>query len=139
MQKLKNKSLRANQRGDLALVVIAALVIAGLFCLLFLSGQPSSERVSGIVYNTKNDGLINGTTTFSVRASESTYVSQENQSSYCLPEGSEYIDLVNRAAEDKTIKVVVTTDKYFAVQAPWTCHDNVTVTEVPAKTTKATE
>lgn len=111
--------------------VIGVLFFTLLFLALFFVGfKGSNERVSGVVYNTSNDSLIAGNTYFSVRASEDTYVSQENRSSYCLPPNSPYIDLVNRAAENKEIKVVVTAEKYFAIKAPWTCIDNVKVTEV---------
>lgn len=87
----------------------------------------SEQVVSGVVYNTKNNNAISGKTTFSVRASEDTYVSEENKSSYCLPKDSPYIDLVNKAAQDKSIKVIVTTSKFFKFAAPWTCVDNVKV------------
>ena len=105
-------------------------IILLVLSVIFIDFDYSNERVSGIVYNTKNDTLISGNTTFSVRASEDTYVSEENISSYCLPKNSEYIELVNRAAEDKNIKVVVTTKRCFVIKAPWTCIDNVKVTEV---------
>lgn len=105
-------------------------IILLVLSVIFIDFDYSNERVSGIVYNTKNDTLISGSTTFSVRASEDTYVSEENISSYCLPKNSEYIELVNQAAEDKNIKVVVTTKRYFVIKAPWTCIDNVKVTEV---------
>lgn len=90
----------------------------------------SEQNVSGIVYNTKNNSIISGNTTFSIRASENTYVSEENKSSYCLPPNSQYKELVNKAARDKRIKVVVATSKYFKLKAPWTCVDNVKVERV---------
>lgn len=118
-----------NQKGYFE--VIGILVIMALFvAMFFVSFKGSEERVSGIVYNTKNDHALSGNTTFSVRASVDTYVSQSNESSYCLPLHSPYIALVNKAAEDKNIKVIVTASKYFAIQAPWTCKGNVKVTEV---------
>jgi hypothetical protein len=73
---------------------------------------------------------MSGATKFSVRAGENTPVTEENQSSYCLPPNSPYKELVNKAAQDKRIKVVVTAKKYFVFKAPWTCQPNVTVTEV---------
>jgi hypothetical protein len=111
-------------------VVIGVVVFLFFLMLFTISWKGSNEVVSGIAYNTKNDKMLTGNTTFSVRASENTYVSQENQSSYCLPPHSQYKDLVNKAAQDKRIKIVVTAKKYFAFQAPWTCKDNVTVKEV---------
>ena len=88
----------------------------------------SEENVSGVVYNTSNNRFISGNTHFSVRASEDTYVSEENRSTYCLPPNSPYIKLVNEAARDKSIKVNVQTDKMFrVVAAPWVCADNVHV------------
>lgn len=107
------------------------LLVAGFFfLLLFTSWKGSNETVSGIAYNTQNDKLFTGNTTFSVRAGENTPVTTENESSYCLPPNSPYKDLVNRAAADKRIKITVDAKKYFAIQAPWTCKDNITVTEV---------
>jgi hypothetical protein len=109
-------------------------IIAIFFCLvlpLFVVGMKlSNETVSGIVYNTTNDRFMSGATKFSVRAGENTPVTEENQSSYCLPPNSPYKELVNKAAQDKRIKVVVTAKKYFVFKAPWTCQPNVTVTEV---------
>jgi hypothetical protein len=122
-----------NQKGFIEVVggLVVVLLIVGFFLAVFtVRFKGSNEVVSGIAYNTKNDKLISGNTTFSVRAGENTPVTSENQSSYCLPPNSEYKELVNRAAEDKRIKIVVTAKKYFAIQAPWTCKDNVTVTEV---------
>ena len=86
------------------------------------------QNVSGVVYNVSNDRFISGNTQFSVRASEDTYVSGENRSSYCLPPGSPYIALVNEAAKDKSIRLNIQTEKNFeVVAAPWVCADNVKV------------
>lgn len=117
-----------NQQGTIVWTVIG-IVLALLLILGFMvvGLKLSDERVSGVVYNTSNNRAISGNTRFSVRASEDTYVSEENRSSYCLPPGSEYIELINRAAENKDIKVVVTASKYFKIKAPWTCVDNVRV------------
>jgi archaellum component FlaF (FlaF/FlaG flagellin family) len=122
--------MRKNQDGFVVEILIGAVIILLLFMIFFVRFQGSNETVSGIAYNTTNDHFLSGNTSFSVRASESTYVSEENQSTYCLPPNSPYKALVNKAAEDKRIKIVVTAKKYFAVQAPWVCKDNVTVTEV---------
>lgn len=119
-----------DQKGFIGILVGIIIVVGLLFALFSISFKGSNEVVSGIVYNTKNDKLISGNTTFSVRAAVDTYVSEENQSSYCLPPNSPYKELVNKAAQDKQIKVVVTEKKYFAIQSPFTCKDNVTVTEV---------
>ena len=97
------------------------------FGIMINSFALSDSVVSGIVYNTKNNSALTGNTKFSVRASEDTYVSEENRSSYCLPPNSPYKELVNKAAQDKSIKVVVNTHKYFRFVAPWTCVDNVEV------------
>lgn len=124
---------RNNQNGFIELIgvlFVLLLIVAFFFAVFFVRFKASNERVSGIVYNTQNDRLFSGKTTFSVRASESTYVTEENASSYCLPKGSKYIALVNKAAEDKRIKVVVTSSKYIAVQLPWSCNSNVVVKEV---------
>jgi len=106
------------------------LVIWGLLWFLpSIRIETSEQNVSGIVYNVKNNGFISGNTTFSVRAAVDTYVTEENESSYCLPPNSPYKAVVNEAAENKDIKVVVKTTKTFRVMsAPWECADNVTVT-----------
>lgn len=125
--------MRNNQKGYLEAIgyLIVLLLILGFFIALFtVRFKLSNERVSGIVYNTTNDRAISGATCFYVRAGENTYVDENNTSSYCLPKGSKYIPLVNKAAEDKRIKVVVVAHKYFTVKAPWTVVPNVTVTEV---------
>ena len=127
--------MRNNQKGYidgdvlfwLGFIIVIALLI---FSALFVRFQTSNQVVSGIAYNTSNDSFIGGNTHFSVRASENTYVSEENQSSYCLPPNSPYKELVNRAAQDKSVKIVVTAEKYFAIKAPWVCQPNVKVSEV---------
>lgn len=111
-------------------VVIVLIIVVLFLSLFFVRFKGSNEVVSGVVYNTTNDSLIAGNTKFSIRASEDTYVSEENRSSYCLPPNSPHKELVNKAAQDKRIKVVVEAKKYFAIQLPWTCKDNVTVKEI---------
>ena len=125
--------MKLNQKGYIEDFLFGGAVVFGILffiMLLFISWKGSNEVVSGIVYNTSNDSLLAGNTKFSVRASEDTYVSEENRSSYCLPPNSPYKELVNKAAQDKKIKVIVEEKKYFAIQAPWTCKDNVIVKEV---------
>lgn len=125
--------MQKNEKGFvevLGALVVFLIIFGLLFMLFFVSFKGSNEVVSGVVYNTTHDKWLSGNSGFSIRASEDTYVSEENKSSYCLPPNSEYKELVTRAAEDKTIKVVVEAKKYFAFQAPWTCKDNVTVREV---------
>lgn len=127
--------MRNNQRGyidgDILWgLAVLVLVPAFIFAVLFVRFQASNSVVSGIAYNTSNDSFIGGNTHFSVRASENTYVTEENQSSYCLPPDSPYKELVNRAAQNKSVKIVVTADKYFAIKAPWVCYPNIKVTEV---------
>lgn len=121
---------KLNQRGFLAETIIVLFGVLFFTMLFFTSMKTSNEVVSGIAYNTRNDKLFTGNTTFSVRAGENTPVTSENRSSYCLPPNSQYKELVNKAAEDKRIKIKVTEKKYFAFQAPWTCRANVTVEEV---------
>lgn len=130
---MKAKKIMNNEKGfieELGAVFVLLIVIVLFLSMFFVGFKLSNETVSGIVYNTTNDRFISGATKFSVRASEATYVSEENRSTYCLPKNSPYKELVNKAAQDKRIKVVVTAKKYFAVKAPWTCQPNVTVTEV---------
>lgn len=109
---------------------VATFIVLWFFFWLLPSTRIaiSEENVAGIAYNVKNNTFISGNTHFSVRASEDTYVSEENRSSYCLPPNSPYIKLVNEAAADKSIKINVQTDKMFHVEsAPWKCADNVKV------------
>lgn len=125
--------MRLNQKGyieDYGFALIVMIFICVVISAMFVGLKLNNETVSGIVYNTTNDRFISGATQFSVRAGENTPVTEENKSSYCLPPNSPYKDLVNRAAQDKRIKVVVTAEKYFDIKAPWTCYPNVKVTEV---------
>jgi hypothetical protein len=122
-----------NEKGFIEVVgglIVALIVIAVLLSPFVLRFKLSNETVSGIAYNTTNDRFISGATQFSVRAGENTYTDENNRSTYCLPPHSPYKALVNRAAQDKRVKIVVTAKKYFAIKAPWTCQPNVTVTEV---------
>lgn len=118
-----------NQKGFTMIEVLLGIVIAAIILFtLFVRVSLSEQVVSGIVYNNKNNTWISGSTLFSVRASENTVVTEENQSSYCLPHNSPYIDIINEAARDKRIKVIVTTEKVFTFVAnPWACIDNVKV------------
>ena len=127
--------MRTNEKGYIDSDVVVGLgfiIVIGLiiFAALFVRFQLSNSVVSGIAYNTSNDSLIGGNTHFSVRAGENTPVTKENESSFCLPPNSPYKDLVNRAAQDKRVKIVVTAEKYFAIQAPWVCAPNIKVSEV---------
>lgn len=109
---------------------ISVLVVLWFFFWLLPSTRIaiSEQNVSGIAYNVSNNEFISGNTHFSIRASEDTYVSVENRSSYCLPPNSPYIALVNEAAKDKSIKLNIQTEKNFeVVAAPWVCADNVKV------------
>lgn len=109
--------------------ILAALTVAVPLYLLFsVRLQTSDNVVSGIVYNNQNNSIFTGNTYFSIRASENTVVTKENISKFCLPPNSPYIKLVNEAAKDKNIKVVVTSSKVFTmVPSPWHCVDNVKV------------
>lgn len=117
--------------GEVVFGLFSILFIVGiLFAVLFVRFQASNGTASGIAYNVSHNNFISDATTFSVRAGENTPVTEENKSTYCLPHNSPYKDLVTRAAADKRVKIVVTTEKYFAIQAPWVCYPNVKVTEV---------
>ena len=109
--------------------ILAALTVAVPIYLLFsVRLQTSDNVVSGIVYNNQNNSIFGGNTYFRFRASENTVVTKENTSKFCLPPNSPYIKLVNEAAKDKNIKVVVTSSKVFTmVPSPWHCVDNVKV------------
>lgn len=122
-----------NQKGFIEVLgagFVLLLVLGVLFAMFFVRFKLSNEVVSGIAYNTTNERAISGATCFSVRASESTYVTEENQSSYCLPGDSPYKALVNKAAADKRVKIEVEAHKYFTVKLPWHVVSNVTVKEV---------
>ena len=109
--------------------ILAALTIAVPIYLLFSVRLQTSDNVaSGVVYNNQNNSIFTGNTYFRIRASENTVVTKENISRFCLPPNSPYIKLVNEAAKDKNIKVVVTSSKVFTmVLSPWHCVDNVKV------------
>lgn len=109
--------------------ILAALTVAAPLYLLFSVRLQTSDNVaSGVVYNNQNNSIFGGNTYFRVRASENTVVTKENTSKFCLPPNSPYIKLVNEAAKDKNIKVVVTSSKVFTmVPSPWHCVDNVKV------------
>lgn len=109
--------------------ILAALTVAVPIYLLFSVRLQTSETIaSGIVYNNQNNSIFTGNTYFRIRASENTIVTKENISKFCLPPNSPYIKLVNEAAKDKNIKVVVTSSKVFTmVPSPWHCVDNVKV------------
>ena len=109
--------------------ILAALTVAApIYLLLSVRLQTSDNVVSGIVYNNQNNSIFGGNTYFRVRASENTVVTGENTSKFCLLPNSPYIKLVNEAAKDKNIKVVVTSSKVFTmVPSPWHCVDNVKV------------
>lgn len=109
--------------------ILAALTIAApIYLLLSVRLQTSDNTASGVVYNNQNNSIFGGNTYFRVRASENTVVTGENTSKFCLPPNSPYIKLVNEAAKDKNIKVVVTSSKVFTmVPSPWHCVDNVKV------------
>jgi hypothetical protein len=118
------------QRGSVE-GFIASIIVAAIFILPFFVGfRLNNEVTSGIAYNTSNDAFISGNTNFSVRASEATYTTTENQSTYCLPPDSPYKAIVNKAAADKRVKIEVHSNKYFTFKAPWQCASNVTVNEV---------
>lgn len=109
-------------------ILVALTVAAPIYLLLSVRLQTSDNVVSGIVYNNQNNSIFGGNTYFSVRASENTVVTRENTSKFCLPPNSPYIKLVNEAAKDKNVKVVVTSSKVFTmVPSPWHCVDNVKV------------
>lgn len=123
--------MSASSRGELLMkyIIVALLALYSIFWFTpSIRIALSEENVSGIAYNVKNNKFISGNTSFSIRASENTYVSEENRSSYCLPPNSPYIKLVNEAARDKSIKLNIQTEKNFeVVAAPWVCADNVKV------------
>lgn len=122
-----------NQKGfieEIGILFVFLLILWLFLSIFFVRFKLSNETVSGIVYNTTNDRFISGATCFSVRAGENTYVSEENQSSYCIPGNSPYKAVVNKAAADKRVKVRVDANKYFTVKSPWTVYPNVKVTEI---------
>lgn len=125
--------MRRGEQGTVVEVLIVLIVVAligiVLLALFVIKIEFGDQNVSGIAYNVKNNEWPVGNTSFSIRAAVDTVVTEENQSSYCLPAGSPYIDLVNKAAENKEIKLVVKTERGLWFKAPWTCIDNVTVKE----------
>ena len=115
-------------RNFLEYILVALTVAVPIYLLFSVRLQTSDNVVSGIVYNNQNNSIFTGNTYFRIRASENTIVTGENISRFCLPPNSPYIKLVNEAAKDKNIKVVVTSSKVFTmVLSPWHCVDNVKV------------
>ncbi len=125
-------NIKLNEKGYIgeiiAVIFILALFLSMFLSIFFLRFQTSQSVVSGIVYDTTNNNFISGNTTFCIRAGINTYVgSQTNQTCYCLPPHSPYINLINKAAQDKTIKVIVTSNPYIVIQSPFTCRANTKV------------
>lgn len=124
-----------NQKGFIAeaavLIAVVVGVVWGFYTMTKIRWSPSESTASGVVYNVKNKKFISGNTSFRLRASEDTVVTEENISSYCLPKDSPYIELVNKASENKDIKVIVRTSKvsFRVVEGATTCVDNVVVEE----------
>lgn len=121
-----------NQNGFIGAFLVTVGVLGFVWFLFWgvwcIRAEPSEQLVSGIVYNNTNNAWLSGNTDFSVRAAVDTYTSEENASTYCLPPNSPYAKLVSEAAQNKKIRVVVTTKKTFQiVAAPWVCVGNVTV------------
>ena len=115
-------------RNFLKHILITLMIVVPIYCILSVRLQTSDNVVSGIVYNNQNNSIFTGNTYFRIRASENTVVTKENISKFCLPPNSPYIKLVNEAAKDKNIKVVVTSSKVLTmVPSPWHCVDNVKV------------
>lgn len=115
-------------RNFLKHILITLMIVVPIYCILSVRLQTSETIASGIVYNNQNNSIFTGNTYFRIRASENTIVTGENISRFCLPPNSPYIKLVNEAAKDKNIKVVVTSSKVFTmVPSPWHCVDNVKV------------
>lgn len=115
-------------RNFLKHILITLMIVVPIYCILSVRLQTSETIASGVVYNNQNNSIFTGNTYFRIRASENTVVTKENISKFCLPPNSPYIKLVNEAAKDKNIKVVVTSSKVFTmVPSPWHCVDNVKV------------
>ncbi len=118
-------------RLAVGIVAVAAVYGAGygIYSLFRIRWYTSESVASGIVYNVKNDKWISGATSFGIRASVDTVVNENTESTYCLPKGSPYIDLINEAAENKDIKVIVRTSKvsFRFSEGATTCIDNVVV------------
>lgn len=125
-------SIGSGLLGVFGVLLVLFLIFQGLYTLFKIRWQTSESVVSGIVYNVRNDEFISGNTSFSIRAAVDTVVTEENKSSYCLPSGSPYIELINRASEDKEIKVIVRTSKvpFTIAEGATTCMPNVTVEEI---------
>lgn len=118
--------------------IVIAMIIAGVFGvykLLNMSWQSKEQVVSGIVYDASFDEWPGNDTTFKVRASVEMAVTEQTSQTFCLPPDSEYIDIIRKAAEDKSVKVVVRVKKTKPHQRKsfWNCDDN---TEVKIKEDK---
>lgn len=112
-------------------VVLGILVILYIILWLPLSikWETSEDLVSGIVYDNTNSDMFTGNSHFKIRASVEMNADAGTSRTYCLPSDSQYIPLVKKAAADKNVKVVVETRKSFKIMQPWSCNNNVIVTE----------
>lgn len=110
--------------GGATLIIILVVIL-----LPFIKWEISEDLVSGIVYDNTNNQMISGNTSFKIRAASEMATNEKTSRTYCLPPNSPYIDLVKRAAADKSLRVVVKTDKVFTLKWPWECVPNVTVEE----------
>lgn len=124
--KNKNGSILLEIAGG---IVIAGVVVWGIWALAHLSWKNGEDVVSGIAYNVRFDSWPAGNTTFQVRAAAEMAVTENTSPIYCLPKGSQYESIVREAAEDKSIKVVVKVKPmppHFR-EGVFKCEDNVEV------------
>lgn len=114
-----------------AFIVIVMIIggIFGVYKLLNMSWQAKEQVVSGIVYDASFDEWPGNNTTFKVRASVEMAVTEQTSETFCLPPDSQYIDIIRKAAEDKSVKVVVRVKKTKPHQRKsfWSCDDNTEV------------
>lgn len=113
------------------MVAVAGLGLFGLAKLFCISWMASEDVVSGIVYDATFDEIISGNTNFKIRASAEMYADKDTSATYCLPRGSQYEELIRKAAADKRIKVTVIAHKFFMVKnAIWDCPETIEVKEL---------
>lgn len=115
-------------------IAVAAAVICGLWLLSLLfrmDCRTNEEVVSGIVYDASFDEIISGNTNFKIRAAAEMPTDEKTSSTYCLPKGSQYEELIREAAGDKNVKVKVTAHKFFEVKnAIWDCPETIEVERI---------
>lgn len=108
-------------------VVVVVTIVVAVTVPLIIDVNFGDNVASGVVYNASFNKWPSGRATFGIRATENTVITQENASTFCLPKGSKYTELIRKAAEDKSVKLVVEKKSGIYWHVIFGCSDNVIV------------